>query len=160
MNTSSFSLPAWLDITHAAIVVPTTTILAYLQAKGLIPEGSLILGVVLMVTIDTITGVWAANKRKLPLRSKKFGGVVTKLVLYLLVLEAITIVAMLVPPSDVRTWVQAAPVMALAMRELWSITENVNVIRPGLIPGYVRDKIKDYNDYGKMNDSIKEEPKQ
>jgi phage-related holin len=154
------NIPAWLDTTHAAIVIPTTAALAYLQAKGLIPDGSLILGVVLMVTIDTITGIWAATKREEKLRSKRMARVVTKLVLYLLLLEAITIASMLLPASDIRDWVQAVPVTALFMVELWSITENVNVIRPGLIPRWIQRKLQDYNDDGKMNDSVKEEPKQ
>lgn len=103
-----------------------------------------------MVVIDTATGVWAAYKNN-DLCSSPFGKVFTKVVLYALFLVVLHGLANFADNETSRTvfaWLNSVGFAALIGREALSVVENITKIKPDLLPGFIRKRLRDFNETG------------
>ena len=108
---------------------------------------------VIMVIVDTITGIWAAYQRG-ELSSSPMGKVFTKLILYALVL--IVLHGLESFPKDDMTktifsYSTSVGFAALIGREALSVIENIAKIKPDLLPPWIRKRLKQFNDTGNFN---------
>lgn len=145
MNSILNLVPKWFDATHIVISGALVGGFTWFEIHGFIPPASTIFGLTLLVVMDTVTGIISAKKQGKHINSKAFSGVITKLAIYFVLISAVYITASAVPDSEAKEWLLSVPLTAIFMRELWSITENVNVIKPELIPRGLRDKLRKYN---------------
>lgn len=140
----------------AMMALPLGPILMWLDRNGLLPDGSIVLGVAVLVLIDTIVGIWASVKKGRKISSHRAKGVVKKMVLYLVLIEAVTITMHHMGDNQIKDYLFSVATTALMIRELISITENVSIIHPSLVPAWVRRKLADIDDDGKLNNSTKD----
>lgn len=113
---------------------------------------------IVIVAIDTATGLWKAVVLKRA-NSTDFGGFIIKVVVYGLFLAVIHIIVAF-PKSplakEIFAWVDDLGYSALIVRESISIIENLGVIKPNLIPTWILRRLKEYDETGKFktqNDS-------
>ena len=135
--------------------LPFWPIIAWLDANGFIPDGVQIVSILALVAIDTVTGIWASRIKGFKLSSGKMRALIAKITLYLILLVAVAITIRNIQIGDLKSWISGFVITALCVRELVSITENIGVIHPGLVPKWVRAKLADFDDDGKLNDTIK-----
>lgn len=137
------------------LAIPFTPVLIWFEKYGFIPELGPLVGLLGMVILDTITGMWASLKLKVGLSSQKMKGMGEKIFLYLLIAVSLSIVVHNTRVTDLASWLNAFVMTGLMMREFLSVTENVSKIRPSLVPAWVRKKLADFDDDGKLNGSVK-----
>ena len=87
----------------------------------------LLVGAIGLIVLDTITGLWKAKKRNLPITSKRFGHVVSKFVLYQVAIISAYIVELMVGQSDYLPIARIVTV-GIALTELKSILENLALV--------------------------------
>jgi phage-related holin len=84
------------------------------------PALAQILIVALAVIVDTITGVWAANKNLEPITSKKLSNVISKTVVYISLILLCHGIEVIFEISHIRTFIA----VSLLSMELMSVDEN------------------------------------
>lgn len=104
----------------------------------------------IFVAIDTATGVWKAWKLK-TVNSHRLGGMLTKLVLYAIVLTVSH--GMVNFGSENLAWAQEGIFAFLLVREGLSILENVSVIHPGILPKWVLKRLAQFQEEADENGS-------
>jgi phage-related holin len=90
------------------------------------PIHTLVYCVVALIGLDTITGVYKAYKQKDAITSKKFGQVISKLLLYNLAILSGFIVEVMIGLSAFHLAQIIA--VAISLTELKSVLENTNAI--------------------------------
>lgn len=85
--------------------------------------------VVLLVLLDTVTGLWVATKKK-KVSSKRWYKCLVKLTNY----SALIIVGGLAGDVSLLSWLSSTFLLLIVITEIISIVENVSIVQPGLIP--------------------------
>ncbi len=130
---------------------------AYLLRDQLISP-QLTFGLLELVLIDTVLGVWKHFKAK-TISSSGFGSFVTKIIIYWLFVRAADQLAHIkVSEFASLDWTGDLLISGLLIRESISILENMEAIRPGIIPNWITKRLKDFEDDGKLNDSDSNKP--
>lgn len=108
---------------------------------------------VVFMTLDTLISWWHHLRVK-DLSSRGFARLFTKLIVYAVLLiiahgfASYTIGGEQLEPLK---WFRAFICSALLVRESISIVENLNKIRPGLIPPIITKHLKDFDEKGKCD---------
>jgi len=102
----------------------------------------------LIVVIDTATGMWASKKQGVKASSDGFKPTVEKLAIYGIFMIVIHLVSRF--EVDGRSFEQFQYFRyvgygSMMVREGWSVMENINVIHPGLVPKKITDTLKKFN---------------
>ena len=136
MNNSWNLLKAWISPT-AEIVSSTSAVTKVGAAvasfmfasilKALTP--SVVGTIVLLVLLDTITGLWVASKKR-KVSSKKWYKCLVKLTNY----SALIVVGGLASDMSMLSWLSSTFLILIVVTEIISIIENVSIVQPGLIP--------------------------
>ena len=136
---------AWKGIIAAVIVMFNFIFPETMQQESL-------LIVLILITLDSITGIWAAIKNKDKIQSKVFKKSISKIFLYIIILIAATLVdrVMVLPLGiTIAYFVNAY----MALNEFGSILENLEKLGVGtpmklirILKGKIGDKIKDLED--------------
>ncbi len=109
-----------------------------------------------MVIIDTFTGIWAAMKQN-ALHSSPFGKVFVKTILYaafLVVLHGFENYGAGKISMKVFSWINSVGYAALIGREGLSVVENITKIKPDLLPKFIIKKLRDYEESGSNPSNI------
>jgi len=107
---------------------------------------NLFTGVVVLLLIDTVLGVWKHWQMK-TLSSNGFGKLFGKVIIYWAFFKMADIVARV----QMLGWTGDFMVSALLIREAISITENMAILRPELIPSWILKRLKDFDEDGKVD---------
>lgn len=105
----------------------------------------LILGIILLMILDTITGIWSAKKQKIKIDSNKFWYFGEKAIIYTILLATGIIVDFSLG-LNICTYIFGSTILG---RELLSNLENLDVISGGSWIGGLYNKVKDYFTTGK-----------
>lgn len=142
---TSFVLPVILAI-------PLSTIFSVIE-KYVFADWEFLKFLIVSMTIDTGTSWWYHIKQR-TFSSKGFAQLFTKIIIYSILL----IVAHIFGAYTVNgesfeqmKWFRTFICTALIVRESISIVENVNKIKPGIIPEKIARYLKDYDETGKFN---------
>lgn len=104
------------------------------------PIHSLVYGVLFLVGVDLVLGIWRAKRNGLPIKSKELKATLVKLFLYeLLVLVAFVIDTVFIPGNFIVRTASAG----IALVELKSIAENVANLTGFNLWALVKDKLKE-----------------
>lgn len=101
--------------------------------------------IALAVIADTITGVWKSWKIKV-FNSYKFGAVFTKAIVYAIIVFVLGGLEKV--DSEIVTGIAQLGYAAILIREVVSLAENVEIIRPGTLPSWFTKRLKDFDDSG------------
>ena len=107
-----------------------------------------------LITLDTLTGVWKAYKLN-RVSSKRFGAVITKVLVYgifSIVIHALESFSDKDMVKSAFDWLGSFGYAAMMVREAISVIENLGAIQKGLIPSWILNKLKDFDEDGKFND--------
>jgi phage-related holin len=97
-----------------------------------------------LITLDTITGVWAALKRGEIFSSHKFFDSITKIIIYdSLIIMAFLLETFMIPYIPCLKMVMAY----IAITEFTSLLENAGFIVNRDIVTYFREQIKNFKNY-------------
>lgn len=107
---------------------------------------NLFTGVVVLLMIDTVLGMWKHWHLK-TFSSSGFGKLLGKVVIYWAFFKMADIVARV----QLLGWTGDFMVSALLIREAISITENMAILRPELIPSWILKRLKDFDEDGKVD---------
>ena len=107
---------------------------------------NLFTGVVVLLMIDTVLGMWKHWNLK-TFSSSGFGKLLGKVVIYCAFFKMSDIVARV----QMLGWTGDFMVSALLIREAISITENMAILRPELIPSWILKRLKDFDEDGKVD---------
>jgi len=110
---------------------------------------------VVLVTLDTATGVWKSLKRS-DFSSYSFGAFITKVILYAIFLFVIHGLTSFSKSEAVKTmfvWIEQLGYAAIIVREAVSIIENIGVIAPKLIPNWILKRLRQFDDNGQFQGS-------
>lgn len=107
---------------------------------------NLFTGVVVLLMIDTVLGMWKHWNLK-TFSSSGFGKLLGKVVIYWAFFKMADIVARV----QMLGWTGDFMVSALLIRESISITENMAILRPELIPSWILKRLKDFDEDGKID---------
>lgn len=108
--------------------------------------------IVILVVIDTLTGVWKSLKLS-DFSSYSFGGFMTKVILYAVYLAVIHNLVSFSSKDSIKSlfsWVEQLGYAALIVREVVSIFENIGVIRPKLLPKFVLKRLRHFDAHGEF----------
>lgn len=144
---SVYSQPKLLVIgaTYAAVKAYFT--------EGLNISPQLTFGLIELVIIDTILGIWKHIKRR-TVSSTGFGNFATKVIIYWLFIRAAEQLAKIkVAEVASLSWTGDLLISGLLIREGISILENMEAIRPGIVPGWITKRLQDIDDDGELNQS-------
>ena len=107
-----------------------------------------------MIVLDTVLGVYIAIKQK-KFHSKGYVKLIEKLTLYSIFLIATHIIFSFQVSGNhldfITDYPKTAAYGALIVREAISLFEKTNIIRPGLLPSWVKDKLKSLDDGNTIN---------
>lgn len=106
--------------------------------------------IVVLVVLDTFTGVWKSFKRN-DFSSYSFGGFMTKVILYavyLFVVHNLTNFSNKDTVKEIFSWVEQLGYAAIIVRESISIIENIGAIRPNLLPKWILKRLRHFDDNG------------
>lgn len=107
---------------------------------------NLFTGVVVLLMIDTVLGMWKHWKLK-TLSSNGFSKLFGKVIIYWAFFKMADVVARV----QMLGWTGDFMVSALLIREAISITENMAILRPELIPSWILKRLKDFDEDGKVD---------
>lgn len=108
--------------------------------------------VIVLVILDTLTGVWKSLKFG-SFSSYSFGGFMTKVILYaiyLFVLHGLTNFSSKDSVMSLFTWVEQLGYAAIIVRESVSIVENIGAISPKLIPTWILKRLRQFDKNGEF----------
>ena len=103
-------------------------------------------GVVVLLMIDTVLGMWKHWHLK-TFSSSGFSKLLGKVVIYWAFFKMADIVARV----QMLGWTGDFMVSALLIREAISITENMAILRPELILNWILKRLKDFDEDGKVD---------
>lgn len=106
--------------------------------------------ILLFVFIDSVLGFWKHWKLKTT-SSEGWGKLLTKLILYYVFVK---VVDKLIFFEQIK-WVGDLFLSGIVIREAISIFENMGVIYPGIIPGFILKRLKQFDDNGIFKDKEK-----
>lgn len=107
----------------------------------------------LLIMLDTITGVWVAYKKK-DISSNGFAAVFNKLAVYMILLIAVhaATTSKTLHIGGLLSWVDSVLYTSIAVRELFSIMENLSKLGVITIPKAILERLgalnKSLNDTG------------
>ena len=107
---------------------------------------------VILIALDTLTGVLKAWKRK-AISSDGFIGVILKTFVYAVFVIVLHILESFSEEEAIKTafsWVGTLGYSAVIVRESISIIENLGVIYPTAIPTWILAKLKGFDSTGKL----------
>lgn len=116
-----------------------------------------LIGLLIVVIVDTFLGVWKAFVKH-ELSSAAYSKFFTKIIVYacfLLVVHALTSFPIDGEKNNYFDWFKHVAYSALMVREALSIIEHISYLSPNLIPTWIIKRLKDIDDDGKLNDSVK-----
>lgn len=105
-----------------------------------------------LVIIDTFLGIWKHAKKK-TLSSDGWGKVTTKVIIYWLFIKVVNHIVQI----KYLEWTGDLLLSGLLVREAISIIENMGVIYPGIIPGWILKRLKQFDENGKILEEVKPE---
>lgn len=106
--------------------------------------------IVIIVVLDTITGMWKSFKRS-DFSSYSFGGFMTKVILYAIYLFVIHNLSNFSPKESVQAlfeWVEQLGYAAIIVREAISVIENIGAISPNLLPKWILKRLRHFDENG------------
>jgi phage-related holin len=110
----------------------------------------------ILVVIDTILGVWKSILKG-EITSSAFGKFFTKMIIYGFFLVSVNQITEMSINGEKVTyfdWFRELCFVSLMVRELLSIVENMAVVRPGLIPEFVKKRLKKFNETGGWKEEV------
>lgn len=117
----------------------------------LAPSRSIMIAIGLLIVIDFISGIKAALKLKEKITSKKMGNSINKIIFYNVAIITAALLQFVVGIDDIP--IVKCVATFLAIRECYSILENVNIITgANLLPylkGLLNKKIEDFKEIDK-----------
>lgn len=137
-----------LPLLLSAIGVPFIT----LFEKYIFSDWEFLFFLFVLVSLDTATGMWKHWMRG-TVSSQGFGGVIVKTAVYgvfLIVLHVFVSFPKKPLITDLFVWLENFGYGAIIVREGISIVENLNAIKPGLIPVWLTKRLKDFDETGKL----------
>lgn len=108
--------------------------------------------VIVLVILDTLTGVWKSLKHG-SFSSYSFGGFMTKVILYavyLFVLHGLTSFSSKDSVMSLFSWVEQLGYAAIVVREAVSIIENIGAIAPNLLPKWILKRLRQFDENGEF----------
>lgn len=146
---------------HPVLTLIMSTSIFFIE-KYLFDDWQFIMFLMILVALDTITGIWAAFLKN-KISSKTFGKVITKLIVYgiaLIVSHSLINYQISESKNELFGWIDSLVYAAIMVREAISVFENLGKISPGLIPSWILKKLKDFDDDGEVNNSTQQDKKE
>jgi len=127
--------------------ISLSPIFTFIQ-KYLYNDWEFLIWLLILVTIDTMTGVWKSYKQK-QISSKGFSQVITKITVYgifLIVVHILQYFTIDNKTTEIFNWLDNVAFSTLLAREAISIFENLAMIEPRLIPKKILIRLKAFDD--------------
>ena len=134
------------------LAIPIAPIVARIE-KYLFSDWEFLKFLILFMTIDTLVSWWYHIKQK-TFSSKGFAQLFTKIIIYSLLLilsHGFAVHTIGGETLDPLKWFRTFICTALMVREGISIVENMNKIKPGIIPPAITKYLKGFDEHGKFN---------
>lgn len=151
LNFAKFKLPLCVS----AILVPAMQ----LFEKYIFNDWEFIGFLIVLIALDTITGVWKHYKLN-TVSSQGFGRFMVKVIVYGIFLIVVHVLGNFSDKplvEEIFSWVDTLCYGAIVVRESISIIENLGAIQPGLIPVWVLKKLKQFDNEGKFEEHQNQE---
>jgi hypothetical protein len=123
----------------------------YYVERYVFNDWNLLVSLVLLIGLDTATGIWRALKRRDPEKKgftkKGFGKIINKLIVYvgwLLLIGVLEKAAIHGKPSLLNEWIHTGAISILMIREAISAGENLLAIRPDGRLKKIVNKLSDF----------------
>lgn len=136
-----WTLSLWLGWSFAPLLL-------YLK-EHMFHDEDFIFSLFVVIGVDTLLGVWKAWARK-EISSSGFGQVITKLLVYLLVLIAVWQITR-GSTNMLMGWIESAVYGMIMARELLSILENAAALGVLAPPKWLLQRLKQFDDNGQFN---------
>lgn len=119
----------------------------------------LMIGVGALIILDTITGVFKAYKKNIPISSRRFGHIISKMLLYQVAIISAYLVELMIGHSEFLPIARIVTV-GIGLTELKSILENLSLVTGTNIWSFLLSYLKRKDEViGDIAEKISEEQK-
>lgn len=138
-----------------AVSISLTPVTKFI-AKYLFSDKEFIISLAILIAVDTALAVLYHLMRK-SISSEGFSKFFLKIIIYgaflIIIHTAINLRREDGSPIGLLSWLDYLGYTAIVVREIISIIEKANKLRPGLLPPWILKRFKDFDDTGKFNDN-------
>lgn len=144
LTPAKFKLPILLSAMGAPLLA--------IVEKYIFSDWEFLFFLFVLMFLDTATGIWK-HWLKGTVSSQGFGGVIVKTIVYgvfLIVIHVFVSFPKKPLVAELLVWLENVGYLAIIVREGISIIENLEAIKPGLIPKWLTKRLKDFDEHGNI----------
>lgn len=144
------------DIYTLAVLAQSAVVLSFVE-QYVFKDWKYLVFLLILIGVDTAFGFYRAWRDK-RVESRAWGKVIEKLFLYAGLLVTFHVLLHFTVNGEAPGWfgaIEKAVYSYIIIREAISVVEHVSILRPGLFPLWILDRLAKYKESGKFGDLIK-----
>ena len=148
------TLSKFMTITEFTTLSSFLGLVVWFVEKYIFNDWEFITMLIVLIILDTVLGIVVAGKYK-KVSSDGFAKFGTKIIVYMVMLICThTAVNIRANGSEIWVlgWIDSAVYSGILVREILSLFEKCAHLKPDLVPKWILERLKQYNEKGKIED--------